>query len=193
MEGALAWIGQIAEWIGRFFPRVIVLPTTLGGVKFKAHIFPKLRKIEPMTVEACGPGGVFVYWPFLTAWDTYPMAGQTDDLRSQIITTTDGRTIAVGGMVTYEVTDIALLLTARYSPMKAISDICLTAIHDECCRMSWDELRAEQAKGTLATRLKNRANRALEPLGVKVTKLQLTDLAPARVLKVIQSVGKDED
>lgn len=188
MDSALAWIGQIAEWIGRFIPRLVIVPSTMGAVKFKGHFFGA----ESMTHEVCGPGPHF-YWPWITEWDTYPTAPQTDDLRSQIITTADGKTIAVGGMVTYDVVDVLRLLTSRYGAMKAISDICLTAIHDECCRMTWDELRGEQAKGTLATKLKNRAARALSPLGVNVTKLQLTDLAPARVLKIIQSVGKDED
>lgn len=192
MDSALAWIGQIAEWLGRFIPRVVVVPSTMGAVKYKAHPFAAWRKCEPMTIEACG-GGIHVYWPILTEWDTYPVAGQTDDLRSQIIVTADGRTVAIGGMVTYEVSDIIKLLTTRWGAQKAISDICLTAIHDACCAMTWDELHAEQRKGTLGTKLKNEAKRQLEKLGVTVLKLQLTDLAPARVLKVIQSVGKDED
>ncbi len=34
MDSALAWIGQVAEWVGRFIPRLIILNTTEGAVKF---------------------------------------------------------------------------------------------------------------------------------------------------------------
>ena len=185
MEGALAWIGQVVEWIGRWIPRLTILNTTFGGVCYTGH----WRK--EMTVTAHGPG-LLVWWPLRTELATYPIVRQTDDLRTQTFATSDDKTVAAAGLVTYELSDILLLLPRTFEPQKLIREVSLTAIHDVCCRMSWDELKDEQRRGTLETKLRNAARRQLEEYGVRVLRVQLTDLAPARVLKVIQTTGPDE-
>jgi len=32
---AFDWIGQIVEWLGRFVPRLLIVRSTHGGVKFR--------------------------------------------------------------------------------------------------------------------------------------------------------------
>lgn len=182
MESALAWIGKIAEWVGAFIPRWIILDVTMGGCKYVGG-----KKLVPL-----GPG-VHFYWPARTTIDTYPIARQTDDLRSQTLVTTDDRTIVVGGMITYKVNDIAKLLGSSFHAPTSIKIVALAAIHNVCCRMSWAELKLEQQRGTLDTKLKNTARRELEDYGVTVIDVQLTDLAPTRVYKLMQSTSKDEE
>jgi antitoxin component of RelBE/YafQ-DinJ toxin-antitoxin module len=48
-------------------------------------------------------------------------------------------------------------------------------------------LKEKSRKGTLDTALKNEAKAALEEYGVKVVKVMLTDMAPARVLRIVQT------
>lgn len=179
MEGALAWIGQIAEWIGRFIPRWIILDPRKGGVKFVRGW--KVVKLRPFDW----------YWPVTTEIDTYPIVRQTDNLVTQTFVTSDDITIAVGGMIVYEVDDVVKILTTVHNAVHAIQDIALTAIHDVCCNMTWDQLKNEQRKGTLDTKLRKATEKQLSEYGVKVIKCMLTDLARTRVLKVIQSVNKD--
>jgi regulator of protease activity HflC (stomatin/prohibitin superfamily) len=180
MEGALAWIGQIAEWVGRFVPRWEIIPTTHGGVKFvKGH------KVVPL-----GPGLHF-FWPLVTELTTYPMARQAVDLRTQTFVTHDDKVIAVGGLIVYEIKDIAAILAHTYDPQETIRDITATAIHDVCCQKSWDELKAGQRSGSLDRDLRRETAKGLDSYGVKVLKTTLTDLAPCRVLKVISSSSKD--
>lgn len=181
MDSALAWIGQVAEWIGQWVPRWVILAPTRGGVKY----------VRGREVHILGPG-IHFYWPVMTELATYPVARQADDLRSQTLVTTDDKTIVVGGMVVYCVRDLSRLLPTTYQPEQAIKDITLTSIHNVCCRMSWAELKDEQRKGTLDTKLKNAAKRQLEDYGVEVLKVQLTDLAPAQIYRVMQSTSKDE-
>lgn len=185
MDSALAWIGQIAEWVGKFFPRWVILDSTEGGVKFIGHPWRPGVK-----VVACGPGIVW-FWPACTFFQSYPTARQTDNLPTQTFTTLDGKTIAVGGMLVYAVDDVVKLLTQTHSAAKAIQDIALTAVHDVCCSLAWESLCEMQRKGTLDTRLRNAANKQLEEYGVRVLKCMLTDLAVTRVLKVIQSVNQE--
>jgi hypothetical protein len=90
MDSALAWIGQVAEWLGAFFPRWVVLDTATGAVKFV--------KGQP---KFCEPGAVHWFWPVTTLWQTYPVVRQTDRLESQTIETTDGKTFIVAGTITY--------------------------------------------------------------------------------------------
>jgi regulator of protease activity HflC (stomatin/prohibitin superfamily) len=149
MDAALAWIGQLAEFIGRFFPRLILLDPRTGGVKFvRGRVIKKLRPLD-------------IYWPLVTTYDTYPVVRQTDNLVTQTIVTKDNRTIAVGGMIVYEVTDVEKLLTTVHHAMRAVQDIALTAIHDVCCNMTWDELKDAQRRGTLDTETEEAAKKQL--------------------------------
>lgn len=176
MGEALAWIGYCVEWFGKFIPRWRVLDTTEGMVKF----------VRGKKVVVCGPG-VHFWWPAVTVTNVYPTARQADRLPTQTMCTTDDKTIIVGGMLVYKVDDLGLLLSTTHSAVAAIKDICLSAVHDVCCSMSWAELKDEQQRGTLDTKLKNAAQKQLTEYGVKVVKLMLTDLAPCRVLKLSQS------
>lgn len=184
MESALAWIGQIASWIGQWIPRWVILNPTLAAVKYVCG--------KP---KYCEGGRIHWFWPVTTTFDTYPVARQADDLRSQTITTADDTdiTIVVGGMIVYEVFDIMKLLPTTYHASQAVKDISLTCIHSVCCELTWRELKDLQKSGRLDTRLKNETAKVLKDYGVRVLKVQLTDLARARVYKVMQSTSKDEE
>lgn len=180
MESALAWIGQVAEWIGRFFPRWEIVDTVHGGIKF----------VKGARVVRLSPG-IHWYWPLTTDFHLYPTARQAVDLRAQTLVTTDDRVVVVGGLIVYEIDDIEKILAHTYDPEETVRDITLSAIHDVCCQFSWDDLKVEQRKGTLDTKLRREAQKGLESYGVKVLKTTLTDLAPCRVLKLVQSMAKD--
>lgn len=182
MEGALAWIGQIAEWLGRLIPRLVIIRTTHSAIKF----------VRGWKVAVCGPG-LHVYWPMVTDYVEYPIARQAEELRGQTIVSTDDRTLLVAGLVIYEMEDLEKLIAHTFAPQQTVRDVTLTAIHDVCCRLSWDELKSEQRKGTLDTKLKNEAQKALGQYGVRVTKMMLTDLAPCKVIKLVQTTAKGED
>lgn len=192
MDGALAWIGQIAQWIGSFVPTWRVLDTTEGAVKFEGFLLPALlrRYKEPLKITTCGPG-VHWFWPAFTSFQQYPTAIQTDDLPTQTMETADNVSIIVGGMVTYSVPRIEQLLTATHSGYKMIQVLTLAAIHDVCCGMTWADLQSEQRRGTLDTKLRNAAQKLLTIYGVKIEACMLTDLARARVYRLINSSQAD--
>ena len=180
MEGALAWVGHIADWLGQWIPRWTIVNTNQGAVKFvKGH-----------TAIACGPG-IHWWWPVTTNFITYPTARQTANLKSQTVMTSDDRTIAVGGMIVYEVSDITAILAHTFDPDETIKDIALSSIHDACCQLSWHELREQQRNGALDRKLKAEARKDLDRYGIKVLKMTLTDLAPCRVLKLVNATSQD--
>lgn len=181
MDTAFAWIGQIASWIGQWVPRWQILDTTEGAIKY-VRGRPKL----------CGPGRVHWYWPVTTTWVVYPVARQTDRLETQTMETKDGKNFIVAGTITYSVVDLMALVTTTHSPSATVIELAASAVHDICCDYDWDALQAEQRKGTLKTKLKNEAQKQLADYGVKVIKLQLTNLARARVIKLSQSMANEE-
>jgi regulator of protease activity HflC (stomatin/prohibitin superfamily) len=180
MQGAFEWIGKLVDWFAQFFPRWIILDMTMGGVKF----------VGGAKAVALGPG-IHWYWPARTSLQTYPIARQTDNLPTQTLVTSDDKTIAISAMVVYEVEDIEKLLAHTYSAEKTIQDLCLSAIRRVCCKMTWDDLKTEDRRGTLDTKLKNAAKWELENYGIRVLGAVLTDLAPCRVLRLVQSTASD--
>lgn len=194
MEQALAWVGQIAEWIGRFVPRWELLDVTHEAIKIVRGRWRvrgwRLERLE-QAIVVCKPDRVHFWWPVTTVWFEHPVARQTVNLPSQTITLADGRTVAVSGLVVFEVADIQKLLCQTYGPDDAVRDISLTAVHDACCQYDWAGLQAAQRDGTLDRKLKADAKKELDRYGCRVLKMALTDLAPCRVLKVMQTVGKD--
>lgn len=180
MDGALAWIGQVAAWLGLWIPRWIIVDTTHGAVKF----------VKGSTVMACGPG-IHWYWPVTTNFVMHPTARQSSNLKSQTVMTADDKTIAVGGMIVYEIADITAILAYTFDPDETIKDVALSSIHDVCCQLSWAEMREQQRSGALDRKLKTEARKDLDRYGVKVLKMTLTDLAPCRVLKLVNSMSQD--
>jgi regulator of protease activity HflC (stomatin/prohibitin superfamily) len=180
--GAFDWISSFIEWFGKFFPRWVILDTTEGAVKF-------VRGKKAIALAA----GIHWYWPIMTKMQGYPTAFQADRLPSQTITTTDDKVIIVGSMISYTVDDILPLVATTHSAATTVSNLALSAVHDTCCRMSWEELKVEQRKGTLDTKLRNMAQRRLAKYGVKIDELVLIDLAPTRVLKLLQSTSQEEN
>lgn len=180
LDNALGWIGQVFEWIGRFVPRWEIVEPTMSGVKY----------VRGARVVVC-PAGIHWYWPVTTKWEVHQVARQADRLESQTIVTADGKVIDVGGLLVYKINNLETLVTTCYSPMSLIQDIALSAVHDVCCDMTWDELTAAQRKGTLVTRLRNEAKKQLQDYGVEIVKCMLTDLAPTKVLRVNQSHARE--
>jgi regulator of protease activity HflC (stomatin/prohibitin superfamily) len=197
VEGALAWIGQIMEWIGRWFPRWSLLDTTEGAVKFEGFFLPQKLRVwcggydGAMRTTVLGPG-MHWFWPVTTSFQVYPTEYQTDNLPSQTIETADGKTITVSGMITYRITDLGKLLPRTHSALKLVQVLTLAAVHATMCKFTFEQLSVEQRKGTLNTKLRNAAQKPLEEFGVKVEDCMLTDLTRSKVFRLIQSTQQDD-
>lgn len=177
MTDALAWIGQIADWLGRFFPRWVIISATEAGVKFVRG-----KRIVPMRP------GIAWYWPASTEVKFYPTVRQPLNLPSQTVLTRDGKPVAVGGAFEYEVPDPTPLLTGVLDPDQTIRLVAAGAVHKVCSSLTYDELSNQRL---LRLRLRREIRHRLEHLGVRVITATLTDFAPCRVLKLLQSTSID--
>lgn len=188
IDSALGWIGQIAEWLGRFFPRWQVLEPTQAAVKVVGLSLwpPHWREDHPRIVSQLR--GIVTWWPAVTAITIHPIARQANNLQSQTIVTTDGKTFVVAGMIVFEVDNVEQLVCHVYDPDDTIRDVALAAVHDACVKFSSDELLTAARTSKLDTAMRTEAKKQLALYGVNVIKLQLTDLAPGRVLRLVTSV-----
>lgn len=176
MEQALGWIGAIIEWVGQFFPRWKVIDTRHAWIKW----------VHGKRIETGGAGIVW-YWPAVTQFYFHPTARQNFDLRAQTVTTADEVPVLVGGLISYQIVDIEKAVGLTWDTDETIRDTALTALHDVVSSKTWTELRDPSKSKELRRELREEAKKALEPYGVRVLKLSLTDLAKTRVLKIAMS------
>ena len=174
------WLSNFVEWMVSALPHWKIVTIKMGGVKYV--------KGRPKRIKS---GSVVFWWPVTTEIALFPVVRQADDLRSQTLVTRDDKVIVVGGMVITEIADALVFGTSSYDGGMTIIELTLTAVHDVICKMTWDELKQEQQRGTLDTKLKNAAKGALQEYGVNVLKVMLTDMAPARVFKLLQATSSD--
>lgn len=177
MSGAFEWLNRLAQAIINLWPTWMVINATEAGVKFVGG-----KKVVPY-----GPGIVF-YWPARTEVKTWPIVRQPVDLPSQTITTKDGKTIAVGGAFEYEVTDVRKLLTTTFAPDASMRLHGAVAVRSVCSARTYEELMDQRA---VRFAIRRELRKRLRPFGVRVLSANLTDFAPARVFKLLQSMSND--
>jgi regulator of protease activity HflC (stomatin/prohibitin superfamily) len=180
VESAFAWLGNLIDWFGQWVPRFEIVDTTQGAVKWIGG-----KKVVVL------PPGQHWYWPIRTKFQSYPTARQSEDLRTQTLVTKDNVTVVVGGLVVYEIRDLEAILAHTFDPAQTIKEIALTAVSRVVVEKTWPQLKEEHETGQLGKALKSALTRELSIYGVRVLKASLTDLAPTKVYKLIQSTSMD--
>jgi regulator of protease activity HflC (stomatin/prohibitin superfamily) len=160
------WIGELARWIGRIFPRLLHLECTDIGVFITRG--RRVKVIRP---------GLWVYWPIWTAAYQRPANVQTLRLPPQSLLTDDKEVVVAGGMIRYEfdrtpdAVEKALVYTDDVE--NAIEDEALGVF---CKFITSKELVTLQGERTAINQsLTGRLKTALALYGVNVQRAQLTD------------------
>jgi len=177
MEGALGWIGDIAQWVRQFFPKWVIVPTTHAAVKW----------VRGSRVEELG-AGIHWYWPLVTILRSYPIVRQSVDLRPQVMISQDGKVFSAGVVMTYTVESIRKLLTSTYDPDEVMSEISLAAVYDVLTGLTWQDIQEKN----LTRKLTGAIQQLVRPYGVHVVRAGLTELAPCRVLKLLIPPSPDQ-
>ena len=172
LEQAFGWIGAIAQWLGQWFPRWIVVPPYGAGAKFPGG---------KRTVRF-GPG-ITWYWPATTTVLRCNTSRVVLNLQPQRLTTSDGFTVEVGGVVTYQVVDPVKFLVDTHVAEDAIDDACLAGIRRIVTRRAFKAL--QEGQSDLDDALTNSVARGVEKdFGVRVLSVRLSDLAKTRMISL---------
>lgn len=177
MESALGWVGAIVEWFGQLIPRWTIIGPTHGAIKYDSW----KRKVYALA------HGWHTYWPVRSAIHSHAIAQQSLDLRPQVVTTRDDKTVLIGLLITYEIDDIERVLAHTWDADETVKDSALSAAARVCLALTWEELKTAAQTGKLDIRLRSAARRVLTEYGVKVIKTTITDLAQTRVYKIVTS------
>lgn len=125
MTSGLAWLNDLMIWLGRWFPRLVLIKATHEGVKFSRG--GAVTTMKP---------GLYIYWPITSEVTLVSTRVRTDEISAQLI----GReVVSIATMYCIADPKVALLafncvfsqmddraqarLTANYSPDKSNSQI----------------------------------------------------------------------
>lgn len=169
MGAAFAWIGEIAKFFGSFFPRLLIVKSSHRAVKYVCG--HKRVLLQP---------GVHVYWPIVTEIEVCAVVRQVLNLPTQLLETEDGHTVAVGGLIVYEIVDAETFLADNENAYEALDDVATGAIRKVIVSTKLQELRSGRAK--LDGRLTRETQKLLSDFGVRVMYARLTDFARVRAL-----------
>jgi len=167
------WIGELARWIGKCFPRIRHLECTDIGVLIKRGA--QVRVLDP---------GLWLFWPIWTSFYCRPGNIQTADLPTQALTTVDKKNVVVGGMLRYEFDRspeaIRKALVDTDDVEAALVDEALGVFCAHITSLPLNKLQTERA--TVNRSLTGKLGTALSVYGVKVLRAQLTDFSPCLTL-----------
>jgi regulator of protease activity HflC (stomatin/prohibitin superfamily) len=169
LESALGWIGKIAEFVGSLFPRLLIVEATHRGVRFRhgKHVIP----LEP---------GLHIYWPLVTMIQVVPVVRQTTRPPVQGLTTKDGHSVSVRGMVRYKIRNIKQALAETWELDVAIADESTALLCDLIMRSTFDEIK--NSRRELDEAFTEAAKKMLTDYGVTVLLAHLTDFVDSTTL-----------
>jgi len=167
MESVLGWLGQLMETLGSLIPTWHHLECTDVGVTVKRG--KRIKRLAP---------GIVWYWPFWTSLYHRPANIQTMDLPVRTLTTTDGKRVAVGGMIRYQIDDVLKALIDTDNVERSIRTESLAVL----CELVTAREANAIVQPDLAEDLTECVQERLERFGVVVEQVALTDCSTCMAL-----------
>ena len=144
------------------------------GVRLR---FGKINKIMD--------AGLVFKMPFVDNLIIQYVKDDTILLPSQKLTTKDGKTITITGMVLYCVEDIQPFVLNASVATQSISDVALGTISDVILKMTYDEILESLEK--LSNEISKAVRRECKQWGVKIEYVRLTDITTSRTFNVFKN------
>jgi regulator of protease activity HflC (stomatin/prohibitin superfamily) len=106
-------------------------------------------------------------------------------LPSQKLTTNDGKTITITGMVLYCVEDVQPFVLNASVAAQSIADVATGIISDVILQMTYDEILESLDK--LSNEISKAVRRECKQWGVKIDYVRLTDITVSRTFNVFKN------
>lgn len=171
MANALSFLNDLAQWIGRWIPRLVLIEPTHRGVLFGPR--GGARELPP---------GLRIYWPITHVLVLVPVTTQSVQLSAQILPFDEHgeiipRVLLCAAAIQFRVVDAVLLSTRALHAFGLVDNRATAAIARHMA------LRGDQAAWALAVVTDLRDE--LEPFGVAVERLDFTQHGTGVALKNI--------
>lgn len=129
-----------------------------------------------------GPGWRFL-WPWFERAVNDNVVPRTGNLTVQGLTTKDGKSITVGGIVTAQIVDIQKALLECENVSQVIMDACYGAIGDFVSSSTWEQLLDPNYTQAITKACHKQARK----YGVEIMRVQLSDKALSRNIRLFQT------
>lgn len=166
-------LGQLLSTALKFVPRVWWCPAYVGGV-----LFVRGTRIVPFG------GGRVVWFPLWTDMLTCPVVRQVMDIDAQTMTTKDGKSVIVAGVVAYRITDHRKYLTENYQAEHSVEEAVAACLREVIVDRTWEEVHQNNRNMT-DNALTREAGKLLEEFGITVERVRLTSMAQAKVINIV--------
>ena len=167
------WLNDLFQFLGRFFPCILVVRSTHRGIRFR-------RGAKPMVLEP----GVRVYWPLLTEVKVLPWVRQTCELAPQVLTTADGKDIAVSAVFAYEIVDPVAAITGTFDIYRTIEDFAQGAVASEVTAA--DARAFSLQRRHMESKILAAVNDEISKFGVEANWCRLINVQRSRTYRIIQ-------
>lgn len=171
MTGALTWLNDLAQWVGRWFPRLVIVHPTHCGVRFG-------RNGSAVAVGA----GLIVYWPLIhdlievpITTISYQTCAQTLP-SSQVFGAILPRNASVACAVQFRIVD-PIVASVKALNFHAIVDNRVRA----CIADAWSE--DGLARMDWRAKAQHAAAAALKAYGIEIEHIDVTDIGFGCTLK----------
>lgn len=166
-------LGQLMQTILRFVPRVWFCPSYVAGV-----LFVRGKNIRPFKP------GMVCWWPFWTSMLTCTTVRQVMEISAQTMTTADGKSVIIAGVVVYHITDPTKYLTENFEAEHNVDEAVAACLRSVVIDRTWDEIQANN-RNTTDRALTKEAGEMLDEFGITVERVRLTSFAQAKVINLI--------
>jgi regulator of protease activity HflC (stomatin/prohibitin superfamily) len=122
--------------------------------------------------------GLHVRWPVLDEVYRANCAEQTIDLPTAAVTTSCGKSVAASANLAYRTCSPKKLWSKVSNIERSVTNLTLGFLAGELTKRSWEDLT--QRRDDVQSELAAHMSKQLEPWGVEVTRVYLTDLVEAR-------------
>jgi regulator of protease activity HflC (stomatin/prohibitin superfamily) len=183
MGAAFEWLGQLAEWVGRFFPRVVIV---CDNMALLAYVRGTRRVVQgKLRADGKRRGRLAVYWPFWTEAYLYSVNEQTLLTNPQNLTTQDRKSVVVQAVLVFSIIDVekfgAEVYEAEESLGETLGEAIAKVVRGHTLATLLDE--AERIDAELATA----ARRATKRFGIEVAKMRVTSLVQTRAISLFSA------
>jgi regulator of protease activity HflC (stomatin/prohibitin superfamily) len=178
MLGLERIIEKIFEWGTELWP-IEVIEYYDRGIKMRMGI-PVPNKDKSIKILEPGPHW---YWPFIDKIISSRVSVKTMDVPEQSVTTKDGQSVVVRGVLKYKVRDVAKLLLDVDSPEEAVVDMSQGILMAEISSKVWSACDSQDLTKQISTKIKREATK----WGIELVEFTLTDLALMRSIRLLNS------
>ncbi|MEI6186987.1 MAG: SPFH domain-containing protein [Alphaproteobacteria bacterium] len=164
----LQWLAEV--WFQHLSPFIVLCD-------YEEGVILRMGKYKKNLVK-----GINFKIPLMDATMTTIVTKDTYHVANVNVTTIDGKTISVGAIVEFEITDIRKFFMDINEAHSNAHDITRGVIADYISDIEWIEVK----KKTTLTQIKNKLKPQMEAMGMSVTQIMFGDIAQSRVFTVFK-------